>query len=163
LRQIKFPGRTNGSVKELKACFVARDRGARRFQIRDGFGLRDSCSPSNRTGIRKRLRTSAFPKATTTSLLNHTIGTMNRRRYRDEIVNASSLASCGVSVVMSRSCLMSSQRWRCANAQIVATGTAKGECNMTKCTITRRLQLALVPRREYRKPGSAHPIQVSHP
>jgi hypothetical protein len=51
-----------------------------------------------------------------------------------------------------------------APSLIVATGSdTKGECNMPKCTLARRSQLALVPRQEYRKSEPAHPIQVSHP
>ena len=51
-----------------------------------------------------------------------------------------------------------------ALSPIVARGSdTKGECNMPKCMLGLRSQLALLPRREYRKLESAHPNQVSHP
>src|SRR5690348_12703836 len=75
----------------------------------DCFVVRDHTTSGIEPGFRRRLRTSAFPKVTTTGLLNQTTRTKNRRRYRDEIVNAVSF------VMMSRNwlALMGGQGWSC--------------------------------------------------
>ena len=47
---------------------------------------------------------------------------------------------------------------------IVATGSyTRGECNMPKCTLARRSQLALALRRECRKLKSSRQVQFGHP
>ena len=80
----------------LPAALVSRSKA---FQIRGGCGLRDSSNVSNRTGIRKRLRTSAFPKVTPTSLLNQTGSAPSRIIINSEMVISRMMAF--------------SQCWRC--------------------------------------------------